>query len=449
MKRILILFTLSYFGALCQAYAQDSIWTLSKCIQHAQVNNLSIKQDELDARAAKMIYQSSKYSHIPSLNLSSNYGTSFGRSINPTTNQFENTKFSSLGLSAGSSVLLFGWFQKRYAIQSNELKYKIAQESMEQLKNDLLLNVATAYLRALLAKEQITNVLYQIEISTNNQTRIEKLTTAGRSNILELSQAKTQFYNDKGIYLEALLNYEQSLIDLKVILNIDLQQKIVPVPNLNESVFLSVEEIDPEAIYNSALTYIHSIKSSTYNVQVAEKDIQLTKAKELPQLSLNFSSGTNYSSSYYEVLPSGDSQLISFGKQFNNNLSHFVGLGLNIPVFNNFSSRDAIRSAKIGLEKARITDEENKQKLKQEIYKSCIEYKRTLQQYNSSLSALENAGIALKAATIRQEKGFISYFEYLTEKNNFLKIQNETTALKYELQFKKITVEYFQGIFTI
>ncbi|MET3019365.1 TolC family protein [Flavobacterium hydatis] len=448
MKRILLLFILCYFG-LCQAYAQDSIWTLSKCIEHAQINNLSIKQDELDARAAKMIYQSSKYSHIPSLNLSSNYGTSFGRSINPTTNQFENTKFSSLGLSAGSSVLLFGWFQKRYAIQSNELKYKIAQESMEQLKNDLLLNVATAYLRALLAKEQITNVLYQIEISTDNQTRIEKLTTAGRSNILELSQAKTQFYNDKGIYLEALLNYEQSLIDLKVILNIDLQQKIVPVPNLNESVFLSVEEIDPEAIYNSALTYIHSIKSSTYNVQVAEKDIQLTKAKELPQLSLNFSSGTNYSSSYYEVLPSGDRQLISFGKQFNNNLSHFVGLGLNIPIFNNFSSRDAIRSAKIGLEKARITDEENRQKLKQEIYKSCIEYKRTLQQYNSSLSALENAGIALKAATIRQEKGFISYFEYLTEKNNFLKIQNETTALKYELQFKKITVEYFQGKFVI
>ena len=50
----------------------------------------------------------------------------------------------------------------------------------------------------------------------------------------------------------------------------------------------------------------------------------------------------------------------------------------------------------------------------------------------------------LKDKNYRYEAGFINNFEYISEKNKYLKSQNEASALKYELWFKKIVIERFE-----
>lgn len=425
--------------------AQDSVWTLDRCIAYGKEHNLSVRQSEWDARLAQMIYESSRYSHLPNLNLSSNYGMNFGRSINPTTNQFENTRFSSIGLSASAHTLLFGWFQKRYAINNNELQYQKTAENMEQRKGELVLTIATAYLRALLAQEQISNLLFQIELSNNNRTRIEKLLDAGRSNILELSQSRHQLAADSSLYYQALLNYEQALIDLKVVLNLDLNAPLVPEMNISESDIVFMEKPDPEVIYREAVGIFPVINQMELELDISERNIRIAKAKSLPQLSMYFSTGTNYSSSFYEYLPSGERELMNFGRQLNTNFSQSIGIGLSIPVFNGFASRDAIRSAEINLKKTAVAAEMEKQQLQQTVYKACIDYEVTLKQYTSSLSAGRHSETAFYAAHTRYENGLIPYFEYLAEKNNFLQAQNELTAVKYNLRFKKLVVEYYGG----
>ena len=193
MKTLFYILLILYSNNL---FAQDSVWTLKRCIDYAIENNLSIQQNELDNRLAEINLNSSRMNHFPTLNLSSNYGGNFGRSINPTTNQFENTQYSYAGLSGSSNVLLFGWFQKRYNVQKNNLQVQQSKENYEQLKDDIALNISTAYLRALLANEQINNVIYQIDLSQNNKNRIEKLLENGKSNVLVLSQSKTQLATD-------------------------------------------------------------------------------------------------------------------------------------------------------------------------------------------------------------------------------------------------------------
>lgn len=210
--------------------AQDTTWTLEDCLHYAQVHNLSIKEQEIDLRVAAMNYKVSKLSHIPQLSLSSSYGSSLGRSINPTTNQFENTQFSSLGLGASSNVLLFGWFQKHHTIKNEGLRLEQAIKAQQQFSNEVAMNVTTAYLRALLAKEQIANIGYQVASSREHKSRMERLLEAGRSNMLEVSQAHSQLATDSSLYYRAVLNYEQALIELKAILNLDFKVRIEPVP---------------------------------------------------------------------------------------------------------------------------------------------------------------------------------------------------------------------------
>ncbi|GEM63909.1 transporter [Sphingobacterium faecium NBRC 15299] len=439
MRRLLFLIVLS-FSLNC--YSQGTVWTLQDCITYALENNLTIKQSELDKKLLFIEQNSAKSSRYPSLSLSTSAGTSLGRSINPTTNQFENTQYTYTGISGGVSVLLFGWFQKKYAIEKSQLNLDKTNEIYEQLKDDIVLNISTAYLRGLLAKEEVANMKYQIDLSINNKNRIERLLNAGKSNVLELSQANTQLTVDSGMFLQAELNYKQSLYELKAMMNFDFETPMAISYSSTED-FNQKTVYIPEEVYQLALNTFHSVKSNEIAIQIAKKDIQIVKAGSLPSLNTYYSTGTNYSSSFYEYLPNGDRRLMNFGKQLNSNLSHSFGLGLSIPLFNNFTSRNSIKTAKIGLEKAYIANKEGLLKLKKDIYAACTDYQLAIQKYENANSQLFYAQTAFKAAEVRYEAGLIAYFEYLTEKNKFTIAQQQVSNFKYDLEFKKKLIERF------
>lgn len=446
---LLLILTLLCFNSDAEAQQEDSldsVWTLEQCIRYAQQNNLSVKKAELDKRSSQMNYGYSRYKRLPSVNFNSSYGNSFGRSINPTTNAFENTRFASLGLNASANVLLFGWFEQKYALQKTSLQNEMSTLELEQTKSALVMTVATAYLRALLADEQATNTLDQIALSIYNQQRIEKLLKAGKSNVLEQSQAAAGLSADSGAYLQAQLNYEQAIIDLKAVLNLDFTMPIKLSYAPAEWLFF-LPKLDAEAIMVEASYHLPQVQNNQLKLRMTEKDIAIAKTKLYPRLSLYISSGTNYSSSYYETLPNGETQSMALDKQFRNNIAQSAGISLSMPILNGLLARQSIRNAKIALQSAEVNSKETMLKLKQDIYKACIDYQLTFEKYRVAQNALNASELAFKAATTRYEYGFINFYEYLTEKNNFLKIKNETTALKYELYFKKLGIDYFQGVF--
>jgi len=425
--------------------AQDSTWTLQDCLQYAQVHNLTIKEQEIELRVAAMNYEVSKLGHIPQLSLSSSYGSSFGRSINPTTNQFENTRFSSLGLGASANVLLFGWFQKHHTIKNNSLRREQAAQARQQGGNEVAMNVTTAYLRALLAKEQIENVRYQIEISQEHQNRMERLLEAGRSNMLEVSQTRTQLATDSGLYYSAQLQYEQALIELKAILNLDFTLSLQPVPVTGYELPFYTEKIDPETLYLQAAKQHPEIIRTGLGLNIAKRELKIARAGSLPQLSTYYATGTNYSSSFYETLPNGERQLMHLGRQLNNNLSQSFGLGISVPLFSGLTYRRVIRNAGYDIEKARLAELSARQRLHKNIYTAYTDYELTLKQYRAAESVAAHAKHSFHGAKVRFENGLITHLEYLTEQNNLLKAENEVTALKYDLQFKKIRLDCYRA----
>lgn len=86
--------------------AQD-IWSLQKCIQHAKQNNLSVKQSEIAIKQAQLTEAQAKASRWPSLNASSSYGYSFGRTIDPVTNDFSTQSIGFNSFSINTGVTLF------------------------------------------------------------------------------------------------------------------------------------------------------------------------------------------------------------------------------------------------------------------------------------------------------------------------------------------------------
>ncbi|HZK63753.1 MAG TPA: hypothetical protein VFC34_06380, partial [Puia sp.] len=115
--------TLCSFIFYLQASAQDK-WDLRRCVEYAVNNNISIKQADIDSRTTKLTYEQSKWSQFGTANINTPIGLNFGRSVDRTTNIYENTQaiFQSLNFSAG--ITLFNWFALRRQVEANKYFYQ-------------------------------------------------------------------------------------------------------------------------------------------------------------------------------------------------------------------------------------------------------------------------------------------------------------------------------------
>lgn len=160
-----ILFIISFFTVACSSgYAQKK-WTLEECIQYAKDNNIQIKQQSLDIDDAKLVKKQAILNYFPSIGVGSDYNTTFGRVLDPTTYEFvENRVGSDVNISSQASVNVFSGMNNLHTKRRSNLNIHIAMENIEKIKNDLSLNVTKSYLELLIAEE---NVKIPKEISFN------------------------------------------------------------------------------------------------------------------------------------------------------------------------------------------------------------------------------------------------------------------------------------------
>jgi outer membrane protein len=157
--------TLAFFAAtfsFTTIQAQET-WSLERCIQYAQDNNITVKQAQANVRTALLSERQAKASRLPNVSASSNVGEQFGRTIDPTTNQFSTvaTAFNSINLSAGVNIFSGGLLH--HSVKQAGWDLKAATADAAQLENNLGLQIASAYLSILLGEEQLENAQKRIQ----------------------------------------------------------------------------------------------------------------------------------------------------------------------------------------------------------------------------------------------------------------------------------------------
>lgn len=426
--------------------ASDSLWTLEHCIDYAGSHNISIRASEVTARAAKMQYEQSRLSQLPAVSLSGSYGKNFGRSIDPTSNQFENTTYGFTGLNGSASFLVFGWFGKRNTIKKNKLLHQVSMADLDQLKDNVRLNIVNSYLQILLAKEQIRISKRQIDYSIQKEAQTAQLLKAGRSNGLDMSQMQTQLTIDSTTWLKANLAYNQAVIDLKAILNLELRTPFAITPLMEkDSSAAMLLKLTPEMVYNAALAYQGNIKTSQLKVKSAEKDVAIAKSGLYPSLSIGGSFGTNYSSTFYQYLPNGNQVLMPWGKQLRNNFSQSVYVSLSIPVFSGLSGRYSVKQSKATLQTSRLEEQQAESDLRQTVYKAWNDAATALQTWHAAASTTQSANKSYYFAEERYKKGLINATDFLTAQNTFFQAQYNEAIAKYDYIFKVKVIEFYMG----
>jgi outer membrane protein len=472
MHRLYRLIFLSAFILLSYStIAQEGgdVWTLQRCVQYALDHNISIQQNVLNERLAKLTLRQSQLAQLPSANLNGGYGRSAGRSIDPTTNTFIDASYNFVNASGSANVLLFGWFQQRNLISKNKLSLQAAQADLDQLKDDVSLNVATGFLRALLAQEQIAVNEKQVELSKAQLDQTKKFADVGRVPELNVAQLESQVATDSANYISAISNYNSAILDLKALLNLDFETPFkLQAPNVKVDDQVKVSAMVPEEIYAEAQKHFGSIRGAEYRYSAAQKGWWSARGGLLPQLSVGAQFGTNYASSYKQVSyqPSGSVDTtgitttgdfvlapgyktiesdVPFGKQLSNNFRQTVSLNLNIPLFNAWQSQYNVRQAKINMANQELNIRQAELTLKQNVYKAYNDAISSIQKYYAALHAAEAAERAQDFARKRYDLGLTSTVDYLQTQNTQYSAEANLVSAKYDLIFKLKVIDYYLG----
>lgn len=145
------------------AYAQQK-WDLKQCIDHAIANNLTIKLQEAQREQSKVELSTAKNSFLPDLNGSASHSFNFGRSLQAD-NTYQSLNTQNTGLNLSTSIPLFSGLQKINNVALSKLNLQAAMEDLNKAKEDISIQVASAYLQVLFNEELVKVANEQLALS--------------------------------------------------------------------------------------------------------------------------------------------------------------------------------------------------------------------------------------------------------------------------------------------
>jgi outer membrane protein len=461
MKKLLILLSFLSFGASAQN------WTLQQCIEYALKYNLTLKQSELNSEINQVNLTQSKATILPSLNAGANHTYNIGRTIDRYTNTFANTTVLSENFYAQTQITLWSGLSQYNNIKKNQYTYLAGKESLEQQKNDLSLNVASAFLQVIYNTELLNVAKQQVNISKLQLERTQKLADAGSLAISNVYDIKATLANDEYTFTTAQNNYNLSMLSLKQLLYLDsLNSFGIEKPDFDLTA-ADLAAYNPQDIYISALKNQHKIKSAEYTLLSSEKNLSYTKGRVSPTFNFTGTLGTGYSGLAKDVVSqtlgyqaggitqSGEvvyfptynvvTRNTPWSTQFSNNVNKSVGFTLNFPLFNGLSNASNIKIAKLQVMSNKYGYDIARQQLYKTIAQAYADAQGSLNKYASAKTALEASQQSFMYAEQKFNAGALNSFDYNNSKNRVIKANADMLNSKYDFIFKLKVLDYYQG----
>lgn len=482
MKRILLVFLSAFIGvssfAQIDTLKQDTQtppsvkkWTLKECIDYALSNNLTVQRSELSVDNAQVDFDQARLSRLPSVNGNASYGSSWGRGLDPVTNDFVTRQINSSSLSGNASWLLFSGLRQHNAVNQTRSALGASEQDLNKAKNDLILNVASLFINVVFNKELLQNAKFQLASSQQQLARVSKQVAAGALPKSEELNLDAQVAGNEVTVVQQENALALSILRLKQALRIPASEGFdAEVPQL-EPEDLIVDQSRDE-IFDIARQTMPEIKAAQLRIRSTRYGVRAAKGSLYPRLNANAQINTNFSSAQESIfvgngtftyVPTGalvngdptmpvlvereNGSIQNYGlqSQFRDNIYKTLGFSLTIPVFNGYSTRASIRRSIIQYRQAEITAVETEQTLRQSVETAYNDALASSKTYNASLRQVQAREEAFRMMDQRLQAGAANSFEVQVSQNSLFQAQTELARAKYDFIFKKKVLDFYQG----
>lgn len=470
--RYLVKFFIAFLVLCTTATAQEK-WDLRKIVDYAMVNNITVRQADVEASISGLLYKQSKLSLYPAANFSSNTAYNNGRNQDPTSFNLITQSYVSSGFQLQTSINIFNWFSKKNNILANQWEYEASKANIDKFKNDIALTVANNYLQILLADEQQNIARVQLQQTQAQLNYTRKLVNAGSLPELNASELEAQEARDSANFISARGSVAQAVLVLKSNMNIDAAAPFdVAVPPVELIPVENIADLQPDAVFALAVKNLPQQRANGFKLRAAIKTAESVKGNMFPTVSAFGNLGTGYNSRANEII--GSQQILvpigkvsvsgtdytvfpnqpftnynygktAFFRQMNQNFRQSFGIGLNVPVFNGAQLRTNWERSKLNIRTIELQQDADNQKIKQDIYQAYNAATVALEKFNSSQKSVAASQRSYNFAQKRYEVGMLSTFELITNQNNLFRAKLESVLNQFDYVFKMKVLEFYRG----
>lgn len=434
MRRIALIATLLLGGTA--AFAQQGPWSLSDCINYALEHNLTVQQSKLSVEQREVELNTAQMSRLPSVSASASENLSFGRGLTAD-NTYSNSNTTSTSFNLGGNVPIFQGFDITNSIKLGKLNLEAATVDLEKARDDIRVAVAQAYVQILYDQELLRVACEQSAHDEELLKQVQERERAGKVSAAEVSAQQATLAQSRQSEIQADGNLKLAILELTQLLELQSPEGfsvVIPeVGNVDQVLLMR-----PEAIFADAVEIKPAVESAKLGVDYAKLSIDRAKGGYLPSLSLNGGLGTNYYT---------NSKMASatFGEQLKNNFSQYVGLSLNVPIFNRFSTRNNVRNAEINYRGQQLNLENVKKSLYKEIQQAYYNAVNAQARYTGSRESAESARLHYELTEEKYKVGKAGIADYNDARNSWLRAESEHIQARYQCLYQTKLLDFYRG----
>ena len=470
MKQSFKLFSLLFYFIFSSAIsvAQD-VWDWQKCIEYALKNNIQLQQSDLNIKLGETNIQSNRMNYSPNLNGSSNYNLRIGNNYNFFTGLYEQqtVHYNDFGLNLSQPI--FDGLITPNSVKKSKLDLQALKLDQETLKNNIQLQILTAFLNIMNANEQHQQAINQKKTTLEQYERTKSMISAGAAAERAILDIDAQLTSEDLTISQIKNQLDLAYLNLKIILQLDTKKDItVKIPELPENLTVGNLE-DVQKIYTDALGLRPEIKSSQVKTESAKKQISVARGNYYPTLSFvgNLNTFFTTQNKISTQVLTGNTTAVGFVEgtfqrvlvpetiteqtknpyksQLNQNLSYALGLTLNVPIFNKYQVQTAVKQSKLQYQNSQLTEKQTAIDLFNTIQQAYLKAQAAIDNFNAAEKNYETAKKSFDYAVDRLNLGSINQLEVNLAKTNMDNALSRLTQAKYEYLFNTKLLDFYQG----
>jgi len=425
--------------AFTSARAQET-WSLQKCIDYAIQNNIQIKQQTLNSDYYNNQLNQAKYNRLPNLNAGLQNSQDFGRSLtylNTYANRNSNTSSGSLS----TNVTIWSGSTLANAVRMADMDLRASLEETNKAKDDMMLNIAAAYLEILFADELVGVSEELLKITQLQLDRTSKLVEAGSLAKGSLLEIEAQYAREELNVVNAQNRLQLAYLSIYQLLEVPSTESFkIEKPELPE-IGANISLLNSMDVFKNAVQLRPAVKGAEFKLESAKKQLLIAKGNKLPSLSF----GANYYNLYNNQYTDLNQEKIAFGDQLKNNQRYGFGINMSIPIFNHYQARTGVSNAQIQVENTELQLQNTKNLLRKDIEQSYTNALAAFKRYIANQKTVVSSKEAFRYTEEKFNVGMINSVEYNQSKNNLTKAQSDLLQAKYEYIFRTKILDFYNG----
>lgn len=423
-----------------QALGQE--FTLKQCVEYANKYNGNIINANYDIDIAQKKVEEQRGSILPHVNASGSYINNLKLNTTVLPGDIIGQPGTNVAIKMGTQHNATGGIQLSQKIYDptyshlhtmSKLNEEQTQQSLKLTTEEIQYTVSALYYQTLVVEEQMKSLEASISSLKVTLESTELRLKNGLATQIDVDKLQVSYNNNQSQLRQAELNYKQSLNNLKYFMGMPVDSTIVLVDTSFNIDIPIAEGVSDDFSYENRSDYqLQKIALNTF-----EANKKLNQATYLPSLSFNAFYGTSALRDEFDFFKGGDWYS-----------SSYIGVSLNIPVFDGLQRKSRVSQSQLNIEKSKVNINQFKESIKVELSNSEIEYRNAIDNIQNEKENLDLAEKVFQDTQLEYNQGACTSIELVQSETSFRESQFRYFRQLLNFYIARIALEKSKGTLT-